>query len=290
MPTILESTHPTLIESARSFRPTALASEIAVLGEGQLTIALSVDGFVLRFPRSDFARGELRRELAVLEVLRKHVSVALPALEAVELNRDIGHAFVAHRLLPGETLTPAAVESLGPEATAHVVEQVTSFLRELHAVPLAQLPMVPVRSIAEFADALSEEVRELLGSRLTVSARQRAEDELAQMGKVPTDLLVPCASDIGGNIVYDPESQAVSFIDFGDTIGSDPVLDVASLAALDEGLASACGRVYRVLGDRLEHARAVRATFALQDALYGARQGDWGYVDAILRRYDPGAS
>lgn len=284
----LDSADPTLVETARRFRPGAAASEITVLGEGQLTIALSVDGYVLRFPRSEFARGELRRELGVLDVLRGHVSVALPEIEAVELDGDLGYSFVAHRLLPGALLTPAVVGSLSGDARLHIVERVTTFLRELHSVPLAQLPMVPVRSLAEFADALDAEVHELLGSRLTASARRRASDELAAMRRLPTELVVPCASDIGGNVVYDPGSQAVSFIDFGDTIGSDPVLDTASLSALDDGLAAACGRAYPVIGERLERADVVRATFALQDALYGARQADWSYVDAVLREYDPG--
>jgi aminoglycoside phosphotransferase (APT) family kinase protein len=286
---IVDSTHPALIQTARSFRPTALTSEVAVVGEGQLTVALRVDGLILRFPRSEFALGELRRELGVLEVLRAHVSVALPAIEADELDHDIGRAFVAHRLLPGATLKPAVVGSLGAEAKAHLVERITTFLRELHAIPLSALPMVPKRSLADFAAVLDSEVHELLWSRLSASARRRAEDELAELRALPTELIVPCASDIGGNIVYDAVSQAVSFIDFGDTIGCDPVLDVASLSALHDGLAADCGRVYPVLGDRLERAWVVRGTFALQDVLYGARQEDWSYVDAILDEYERGA-
>ncbi len=290
MPISLDVDRVALMDAARDFGRSGRESDVSVLGEGQLSIALCVDGFVLRFPRSEFARGELRREVSVLEAIRGSMTVPVPEVVAVNLDRELGRAFVAHRLLPGETLTPAIIRAGTPEMKSNIAEHVATFLREFHAVPLSRLPMILVRSIGDLALSMQTEVDALLAPRMSAAGRRRAEDELLALGALEDELNVPCASDIGGNIVYDASSRSVSFIDFGDTMISDPVLDVASLSALDDELARLCGALYPIIEERLERAHVVKETFVLQDMLYGARQADWDYVDSILRHYDPGAA
>jgi aminoglycoside phosphotransferase (APT) family kinase protein len=94
-----------------------------------------------------------------------------------------------------------------------------------------------------------------------------------------------CHGDIGGNLVWDPGNQRLGVIDFGGACISDPVLDLASLLALDESLAAAVAAQVPHLGGRVKDAQAIRATFALQDALYGAAQGDWPHVEQVLGSY-----
>ena len=55
----------------------------------------------------------------------------------------------------------------------------------------------------------------------------------------------------------------------------------------DDGaqLMAACAVTYPAITERQDDSHVVRATFHLQDALYGARQGDWPYVDDVLRSY-----
>ena len=85
--------------------------------------------------------------------------------------------------------------------------------------------------------------------------------------------------------MWDLGDQRLGVIDFGGASVSDPVLDLASLSALDESLATAVAAQVPHLVGRADDAQTVCATFALQDALYGAHQGDWRHVDEVLGSY-----
>lgn len=124
-----------------------------------------------------------------------------------------------------------------------------------------------------------------LRPRMNDEQWRRLETELKTLASLSTDRTGLCHTDIGGNILYDEETESVAFIDFGSAIVADPVLDVASLSVLGPRFVANCADRYGLVGERLEDARIVRATFHLQDALYGARQDDWDYVDAILSSY-----
>jgi hypothetical protein len=90
-------------------------------------------------------------------------------------------------------------------------------------------------------------------------------------------------SVVGG--LYDDFTDAISFIDFGSAMITDPVLDVASLSLLGPELNAQLAGEYPILAACADDAAVVAATFHLQDALYGARQGDWSYVRDLLLGY-----
>lgn len=270
-----------MIGSARRLRPGA--TDISVLGEGQLSVAVRVDDLVLRFPQSEFAREHLRSEIEVLELIGGS-GHATPEIVAVDLDEPLADAYLAHRLLPGSPLDASRIGSLSEDELAAVAGAVASFLRDLHAIDAAGVGL-PTLPAARFAATLRQETEDLLFDRMTEGNRERALSELDELARLPDRPLVLCHTDIGGGVLYDEESGSVSFIDFGSAMITDPVLDVASLSVLGEDFMTKCAEGYPVLAERATDAPVVRRTFHLQDALYGARQRDWSYVADVLATY-----
>lgn len=126
---------------------------------------------------------------------------------------------------------------------------------------------------------------ELLWPRINAAGRRRAETELAGLDFVADRPPVLCHCDIGGNLIYDGTTSHIGVIDFGEAMLTNPVLDATSLSVLGPRFMQAAARTYPLLADCLDDAQRLRATFALQDALGGAAQEDWGYVDRILDLY-----
>lgn len=228
----------------------------------------------------------LEQEVRLLAELRPRTTGRLPEVRSAELELPIGEAYVEHTLISGRVLDAGCVRALSRESFRAVALATGRFLSDLHAqTDVAGHAGVGRLTLAGFADALQAEVDTLLAA-MGPAGRLRAERELAALRALPhrTDAL--CHTDIGGNIVHDPATGLAGFIDFGSALVTDPVLDVASLSVLGDDFVQAASAAHPPLAERLPDARIVRETFILQDALYGARQQDWGYVDGIIRSYD----
>jgi aminoglycoside phosphotransferase (APT) family kinase protein len=272
-----------LVDAALRFRPGQSRSDVVPLGEGQLAVAFLVDGHVVRVPKSEFARDHLRHEVDVVQRIGPRLDHRLPEFVGGELDGPLSHAFVAHRLLAGAPLTPESAKRLPRKRLSRVAARTGQFLLDLHSLPVDDFPF-PRSSIAEFAQSLRDETVRLLRPRMSERAWARADSELGRLATLTTDRLCVCHTDIGGNVLTDADDN-VAFIDFGSAMISDPVLDIASLSVLGTRFLEQCAETYPALRDRLDNARLVSATFHLQDALYGARQGDWTYVSDVLGSY-----
>ena len=88
--------------------------------------------------------------------------------------------------------------------------------------------------------------------------------------------------------MFDDRTESVGVIDFAGCVVTHPAFDLASLSMLGDAVVAACTTTHPDLRRAMDHADAVRGTFALQDALNGARQEDWAYVDEILSGYATG--
>lgn len=274
---------PREVDAARSEFPGA---SVGVAGEGQLCIALLVDDLIVRYPRHAFGVGRLRFEVDLLEAIRPHLTTTVPTVVRVELDRPVGEAFVAHGALTGTVLTAEILTMMPTADMSRVAGHVAAFMSELHDLrDLARAHGVPKRSPAMFAAELAAEVAELLADRMTPLARDRARRELDALAALGDDVSALCHTDIGGNILFDESNGDVAIIDFGSCFVTDPAFDVASLSVLGEEFVLECARRDPRIAEARLAAPVLRRTFALQDALYGARQGDWDHVDRVLRSY-----
>ncbi len=253
---------------------------ITLEGEGQLSIAWRVDDeLVVRVPKHSFGVERLRFEVRLLESIgtRLDAAATLPRIVDARLDLPVGRAYEAHRRVPGRILRQPDLASFPRDRIELIGAQVGGFLRELHALDLANLPDVPVRTPQQFAADLAVEVDTLLRPRIRAHQAAALEATLREVADLPAEPSVLAHTDIGGNIVVDDEDH-VGIIDFGSCLGTHPAFDVASLSVLGEDLVQAATTTYPLLDNLRREAEVVAKTFLLQDALYGARQEDWGYV------------
>jgi aminoglycoside 2''-phosphotransferase len=253
---------------------------ITLEGEGQLSIAWRVgDELVVRVPKHSFGIDRLRFEVRLLESIgtRLDAAAALPRIVDARLDLPVGRAYVAHRRIPGRILRPGDVASLPRDRIELIGAQVGWFLHELHALDLATIADVPVRTAQQFAADLTVEVETLLCPRIRPHQVAALEAMLGEVAGLPAEPSVLAHTDIGGNIVVDDEGH-LGIIDFGSCFATHPAFDVASLSVLGEDLVRSAAAAYPLVGNLRSEAEVVAKSFFLQDALYGARQEDWGYV------------
>jgi aminoglycoside phosphotransferase (APT) family kinase protein len=264
------------------------ASADGALADGQFSRAVLIDGGtrVARYPRHAFGVTKLARELVLLREIAG--DLPLPVSVAVDARLDISpsSSYVVHDFIPGRALSKASVDALDATPMAAVARSVGSFLAALHAIPWERVPReVPRYDDGAFADELRSRCEHELFPLLDGAARRRASAELAALRRLVARPSVLCHADIGGNVIYDEVTGGVGVIDFGEAMVAEPVYDVASLSVLGDTFVRVAADAYPLLGECLPEASVVRATFVLQDALGGASQQDWAYVEQVLRGY-----
>ena len=243
---------------------------------------------MLRFPRHALGVARLAFEVRLLERIRPHLHIAVPEVVEVALDEPVGRAYVAHRYIRGRVVRREDVASWTPARIQRVGAEIGVFLGELHALASVAHDAGAARQTARsFAETLAKEFDQLLADHTYDEAKGRAARETAALAALPDNPTVLCHTDLGGNIVFDDDTGAVGVIDFGSCTITHPAFDLATLSVLGGDFVTACLTTHPELGRAVHHAGAVRGTFALQDALYGARQQEWAYVDEVLRGYAP---
>lgn len=236
---------------------------------------------IVRVPRHRYGVERLRFEVGLLDIVQSRTTIPTPEVVDVALDVAVGHAYVAHRRLPGHVLRRGEVQKLSAARVGRIGEAVGRFLRELHAVPHQDLPGVPVVTAAQFAEQMRAEVQAKLAPIVSTGHLAGIADTLSMLATVPDTPMAFSHTDIGGNILVD-ERDRVAIIDFGDCCLTHPAFDVASLAVLGDDLVDTAAVAYPVLCELDAEARVVAATFALQEALISARQDDWASVAVLL--------
>jgi aminoglycoside 2''-phosphotransferase len=210
-----------------------------VRGHGQNNAVLLVDdALVFRFPRYPAGIARLEREVAVLRGIRGRVSLATPDPVYTAFGEwAVGKVFVGYPLIPGEPLWQETLDGIGDPAVLDALgRQVGAFLRELHAVPVAELlpdEAAAFDPLAGWRD-LYARIRRRLFPRMRPDARDATARHFEAFFADPAGL--PAApvlvhGDFGtGNILYDPAARAISgVIDFGGAGPGDPAVDFAAL-------------------------------------------------------------
>jgi aminoglycoside phosphotransferase (APT) family kinase protein len=159
-----------------------------------------------------------------------------------------------------------------------VVDQLAAFLRALHGVPVDEILPDEVAAfdpLAEWRD-LYHRIR----SRLFPAMRPDARDGVSRhfetfLGSPTNRQIRPTLvhGDFGtSNILYDPETgNVVGLIDFDSAGVGDPAVDLA--AAYCYGL-QRFAHVYPEVSAMANRVDFYRGTFALQEVLFGAENGD----------------
>ena len=170
---------------------------------------------VVKLPKHAAARERLRREAALLTLVRPRVTLPVPDLHLVEGEP----LFSWHEMLPGEQLLAGQYGLLAEGARDRLGRDLGRFLAELHRVGVAQamaagaVAVQPWRAAAE----VLELARPILPEALKLPAKRLVQD-YSDLPPDPLGLIFGHFDCHGWNMAFDPVAQVLNGIyDFADS-------------------------------------------------------------------------
>jgi len=266
-----------------------------VLGAGQNSIAiLANEEWVFRFPLHASAAESFQSELAVLKTVHGRLPVLTPNPEIVAEVEGLEWPVVGYRLIGGQVMGREQIDSFDSETMNHLGRTLGRFLTTLHATPASRFKESELRHCdnQEQWSKLTDEVRSFLKPRVESTVWNRIRRKLSKsVDKINRLEFEPVLrhGDFGaGNFLFDHQNRLSGVIDFGSAGFGDPAVDVAGLMASTgpgEALVKRVLPVYPAIEDMIGRARIYRETFALEEALLGAKSDDEISVKSGLDSY-----
>jgi aminoglycoside phosphotransferase (APT) family kinase protein len=266
----------------------------AELRRGQFHDVVLAGDVAYRFPRDEESRRALAGRTALLRVLQgSRLPVATPVpLTAAEPGQDepLGRCHVALSRLPGQPLPREQATS--PRSEPIVIGDLARLLDAL-----AELGADPaVRKAAPGPDPdhwarFAAEVTRVLFPLMSPPGRRRAGAELARVMGVDPGGTALVHGDLGGSNLLWQVTEAgprlTGVLDWDEAQIGNQAGDLASLAATFGWELAGRLDARRHAGRRpaIADARAIAATFALQQALPAALSGDQAMLDDGLAGY-----
>lgn len=151
---------PPVTIDAEGLRATVVASfpELAgspfrVLGAGWDSVALAVDQWVFKFPRTAVAATALRREAGLLRQIAPAVDMPVPRMELFEAPT----LFSRHRGIPGDHLPSEHYARLDASQRQALGESLGLFYSQLHAIPVAVMREAGALPAEQWFDSIAIE-------------------------------------------------------------------------------------------------------------------------------------
>jgi aminoglycoside 2''-phosphotransferase len=253
--------------------------------EGQYNDVLIVNqALIFRFARYPAALQTLRQETAILRTIRPHITLAIPDPIYHNLGTStIGEAFVGYPIIAGKPLWRDLFRTIeDPEVLETIAGQLATFLRELHAIPVEEVMAIdlPLEDGLEGWADMYRRIREKLFPHMRPDARRQVADHFESYLNDPQAYAfepVLRHGDFGtGNLIYDPQARRMAgVIDFGSAGLGDGAADMAGLlSSFGDAFLARCARYYPQIEAARGRIRFYYGTFALQEALFGAENGD----------------
>lgn len=248
---------------------------------------------VFRFPRTRRVAEGLLVEKAILSRIQMAVPLPVPRPAFTSAGEyTVGQVFVGYYRIPGQ---PFTVEALSAVPQRHLrrrlAQQLGSFLKALHEFPTEyigiELPEYDTPAYwAEMYAGIQERLFPLMRADARQQIRQLFEKALSRPDRLAFEPRLRHGDFGPGNILYDPESVRISgIIDFSEAGLGDPAVDLAGLSLYGAEFLEDVFAVYPEMVGMAERARFYRSTFALQEALAGARDNDPQALEHGLSEY-----
>jgi aminoglycoside phosphotransferase (APT) family kinase protein len=279
-----------------------VAADTAELRTGQFHDVVLAGDVAYRFPRDSQSRRALPRRVALLTALADaRLPVAIPApvcaldeLTGEPMRRPVGSCYVALTRVPGSPADAAMVDA--PRSSAALAGQLADLLDELARLGTepAIRRAVPAAGASEWRDWAGQ-VRDVLFPLMSLAGRRRAEAELAAVQMVAATGHALVHTDLGGaNLLLTVRGESApgeptvtGILDWDGACIGNQANDLASLAVtFGWPVAAQIDRLRQSAnGPLISSARAIAATFALQQALPAALTGDVPSLDDGLMTY-----
>lgn len=196
--------------------PDLSASSFRILAESWDSTAVEVDGrLIFKFPRHEAAAQRLRKEAALLGLVRPAVPLPVPDLTLVEGPP----LFSRHAKIPGDHLLAEHYAGLPEEARRRLAEDLARFHAGLHRLDPGRMAAAGAGPVEDWGGA------ERIGGKalpaLTPELRPAAERLLAAYGRLPPEPHAPVYGFFDGhgwNMAFDHGRQRLNGIyDFADS-------------------------------------------------------------------------
>ncbi|MGL4960677.1 MAG: phosphotransferase family protein [Inquilinus sp.] len=196
--------------------PDLAASSFRLLAESWDSTAVEVDGrLVFKFPRHEAAAGRLRKEAALLGLVRPAVSLPVPVL-VLEEGPPL---FSRHAKIPGDHLLTAHYAELPEAARRWLAEDLAGFHAELRRLDPGRMTAAGAGPVEDWGTATEIGAKAL--PALTPELRGTAERLLAAYGRLPPDpheSIYGFFDGHGWNMAFDHSRQRLNGIyDFADS-------------------------------------------------------------------------
>jgi aminoglycoside phosphotransferase (APT) family kinase protein len=196
--------------------PDLAASAFRLLAESWDSMAVEADGrLVFKFPRHEAAARRLRKEAALLAVIRPSVSLSIPDL-VLEEGPPL---FSRHAKIPGEHLLTAHYAELPEEARRRLAEDLARFHAELHRLDPGRMAAAGAGPVEVWGTA--EEIGAKALPALTPELRPIAEHVLSTYDRLPAEpyeAIYGFFDGHGWNMAFDHGRQRLNGIyDFADS-------------------------------------------------------------------------
>ena len=282
------------VEQIRNAYPKVDLRECELDVSGQYNDVLFVNkSYVFRFPRFQQGVVEMAVETHLLTWLQGKLQLSIPKPCFQHLDEPVpGKTFMGYRIIPGETLTRQKLHALqGQAAWRGMAAQSGDFLRVLHGLDVTDLGMdLPAKDDRAYWATMYAEIRDLLFNAMRPDARQKVSRHFeAYLDAAQSRPFTPCLrhGDFGpSNILYDPDELVVKgILDFSSAAMGDPAVDLASLSCYEDDFLQEVLGHYPAAQGVLERVKFYRGTFALQEALAGAKLHDKRAYEAGMATY-----
>lgn len=195
--------------------PELADASFTLLTAGWDSVAVDVnDQIIFKFPRDEEGVDALRREAAMLAVVRPRVTLPVPDL----LFFDNPRPFSRHTKLIGDHLVTAQYEQLPEVARQRLADDVARFYAELHAIEPGLLQAAGALPMDQWPDpdAILADIQPYLSPAQLVKA-QKILDTWAQLTDDPYGTTFGFFDGHGWNMAFDHERQQLAgMYDFGD--------------------------------------------------------------------------
>jgi aminoglycoside 2''-phosphotransferase len=195
-------------------------------------------------------------------------------------------------LIPGETLTSQKLNALQDQpAWGHIAAQFGEFLTILHRLDISSLDVdLPTQDDRGYWAQMYADICELLYDAMRPDARQAVSAHFeTYLEAAETQPFTPCLrhGDFGpSNMLYDPKTNTMQgVLDFSSAALGDPAVDLSSLSCYGDDFLLEAMKHYPATEAMLARARFYRGTFALQEALAGAKLNDQRAYDGGIASY-----
>jgi aminoglycoside 2''-phosphotransferase len=253
------------------------------------------DALVFRFAKYPASLQTLRRETAILQRIRPHITLAIPHPIYQSLDTGtIGETFVGYPMIAGKPLWGELFQTINDDTVLdRLACQLATFLRELHTLPVSELSSIelPLDDDPETYASMYARIRDKLFVYMRPDARVQIADHFESYLSDPRIYdfePVLRHGDFGtGNLIYDPDAQRIAgVIDFGFAGLGDAASDMAGLrAGFGKAFLERCARTYPEIHAASRRIQFYYGTFALQEALFGIENDDPEAFEAGIAQF-----